>query len=126
VLYAGENDIAAGKTVAAVFNDFKKFVLLVKAKSPKTRLVVVSAKPSPSRALFAAKYKEFNDLIKTETEKDKRLLYVDVWTPMLDENGEPKKDIFLGDRLHLNAAGYKIWRETLLPHIKTGLKGAFR
>jgi lysophospholipase L1-like esterase len=126
VLYAGENDIAAGKPVESVFNDFKKFVSLVKAKSPNTRLIVISAKPSPSRASFATKYKEFNNLIKSETGKDKRLLYVDVWTPMLDENGEPKKDIFLGDKLHINAAGYKIWRETLLPHIKAGLKGAFR
>jgi lysophospholipase L1-like esterase len=45
-------------------------------------------------------------------------MFVDVWTPMLDENGEPKKDIFLGDRLHMNAEGYKIWRETLLSRSK--------
>jgi len=35
-------------------------------------------------------------------------------------------DIFLGDKLHMNAEGYKFWRETLAPKIKFGLKGAFR
>ena len=126
VLYAGENDIAAGKSVETVFNDFKNFVSLVRKKLPKTRLIAISAKPSPSRREFAQKYKELNSLIKAETEKDKRLLFVDVWSPMLNANEEPKKEIFLGDKLHMNAAGYKIWRETLLPHINKGLKGSFR
>ncbi|MCU1290830.1 MAG: hypothetical protein JWN60_3059 [Acidobacteria bacterium] len=126
VLYAGENDIAAGKTIETVFNDYKRFVSIVHAKLPKTRIIVVSAKPSPSRLGFAAKYKELNSLMKAETEKDKRLMFVDVWTPMLDETGEPKKEIFQNDRLHMNAEGYKIWRETLLPYLKTGLKGNFK
>ncbi len=64
--------------------------------------------------------------MKTETEKDKHLLFVDIWTPMLDGDGEPKRDIFQKDQLHMNAEGYKIWRETLFPKIKLGLKGAFR
>jgi lysophospholipase L1-like esterase len=126
VLYAGENDIVAGKSVETVYNDFKVFVSSVRKKLPKSRLIVVSLKPSPARWDFAPKFKELNDLIKTEAEKDKHLLFVDVWTPMSDEKGDPKKDIFLGDKLHMNAKGYEIWRETLAPKIKSGLKGSFR
>lgn len=126
VLYAGENDLVAGKSIERVFSDFNKFVSLVRQKTPKTRIIFISLKPSPSRWEFALKFKELNGLIKAETEKDKRLLYVDVWSPMLDADGSPKKDIFLADNLHMNAKGYKIWRETLYPHIKTGLKGFFR
>ncbi len=126
VLYAGENDIAAGKSVETVFADFKKFVASDRRNLPKTRLLVISVKPSPARREFTAKYKELNDLMKAETESNKHLVFVDVWTPMLDETGEPKKDIFLGDKLHMNRGGYKIWRETLFPFIKTGLKNSFR
>ena len=126
VFYAGENDIAAGKSVDAVFNDFKTFAASVKRKLPKTRLIVVSLKPSPARQEFAAKYKELNALIKTETERDKNFLFVDVWTPMTNRDGEPKPEIFLADKLHMNREGYKIWRETLAPFIKTGLKKSFR
>ncbi len=126
VLYAGENDIAAGKPVDAVFNDFKTFVASVEKNLPKSRLIVVSVKPSPARREFAAKYKQLNALMKTETERDKKhLIFVDVWTPMTDGDDEPKKDIFLGDKIHLNRKGYEIWRETLLPFIETGWKGKF-
>jgi lysophospholipase L1-like esterase len=126
VLYAGENDIVAGKSVERVFGDFQRFVLMVRQNLPKTRIIAVSVKPSPSRWNFTPQFKELNRLIKAETEKDKRLHFVDVWTPMLGENGEPKPDIFVGDRLHMNAEGYKIWRETLYQPIKKGLKGNFR
>lgn len=126
VLYAGENDVAAGKTLEAVYADFKKFVSSVRTKLPKTRLIVVSVKPSPARREFAPKYRELNGLMRKTTEADKHLSFVDVWTPMLDENGEPKKDIFLGDQLHLNREGYKIRRAALLPFIENNGKSLFR
>lgn len=126
VLYSGENDLTAGKSVERVFDDFKFFVSLVRAKMPKTRMIFISLKPSPARWQLAEKFKNLNALIKAETEKDKRLLYVDVWSPMLEADGLPKKEIFLGDNLHLNAAGYKIWRDALREPIKRGMKGNFR
>jgi lysophospholipase L1-like esterase len=126
VLYAGENDLVAGKSIEKVFNDFKRFVFLIRAKLPQTRLIFVSIKPSPARWEHTAKFKELNALVKAETEKDKRLLFVDVWLPMLDSDEQPKKNIFLGDKLHMNAEGYKIWRQTLFPYIKQGFKGNFR
>ncbi len=126
VLYAGENDLVAGKSVEEVFTDFKKFVSTMRTNLPKSRLIVISLKPSPSRWEFAPKFKELNALLKSETEKDKRTLYVDVWSPMLDADGEPLKNIFVKDNLHLNADGYRIWRERLLPPIKVGLKSSFR
>jgi lysophospholipase L1-like esterase len=126
VLYAGENDLVAGKSVETVFNDFKKFASLIRIKLPKSRLIVVSLKPSPSRWEYAPKFKELNQLLKSETEKNKRFLFVDVWSPMLDANGEPLKNIFLDDNLHLNSDGYKIWHETLLSPLEVGLKGSFR
>lgn len=126
VLYAGENDIAAGKTVERVVDDFKKFVAVVHQKLPKTRIIFISLKPSPARWELREKFQQANNLIKAETDKDKRLLFVDVWTPMLNDKGAPKTEIFLGDKLHMNAEGYKIWRETLILHVKKGIKGNFR
>lgn len=126
VLYAGENDIVAGTSAESVFDEFKKFVLMTHKNLPKTRIIVISAKPSPARWEFSSKFKELNNLIEIETMNDKRLQFVSVWSPMLEANGEPKKEIFQTDRLHINAKGYRIWRETLLPHIRRGIKGNFR
>lgn len=126
VIYAGENDVGAGKSVERVFDDFKKFVNLTHKNLPKTRIIVVSLKPSLARWEFAPKSRELNNLIEAETKKNKRLLFVDLWSPMIDSNNEPKKEIYQADRLHINAEGYRIWRETLSPHIRHGVKGNFR
>lgn len=126
VLYSGENDITAGKTVEHVVADYKSFVNLVRERLPKSRLIFISLKPSPARWEQRDKFQRANSLIKAETEKDKRQMFVDVCQPMLNERGEPKSEIFLGDKLHMNAEGYKIWREVLTPYIKKGIKGNFR
>ncbi len=42
----------------------------------------------------------------------KKTTFVDIWDAML-ENGEPKKDIFREDNLHMNKKGYAIWIEKM-------------
>ena len=32
-------------------------------------------------------------------------------------DGTPKPDIFLDDKLHMNAKGYAIWKEVVLPFL---------
>ncbi len=39
--------------------------------------------------------------------------FADLWTPMLDKNGQVLTSIFLEDNLHMNAEGYKIWQAVL-------------
>jgi hypothetical protein len=40
---------------------------------------------------------------------------VDVASGMLDEKGRPRREIFKPDKLHMNRAGYVIWRDALRP-----------
>ena len=122
----GENDITDAKTPERVFADFKTFVSIVHRSLPKTRIIFISLKPSPSRWKFADQFQQTNRLIEAETEKDKKLLFVNVWDKMLDADGLPKPEIFRDDKLHMNEAGYEIWREILLPEIKRGMKKNFR
>ena len=49
VLYAGDNDLAAGRTPGDVLDDDRRFVALVRQHGPATRIAFVSIKPSPSR-----------------------------------------------------------------------------
>lgn len=117
VFYAGENDVTAGKTPERVLADFQKFAELCRQKSPHSKLIFVSLKPSPARWELRDKFQKTNDLIKTEIAKTKGAKFVDVWTPMLNENGEPKPELFIGDKLHMNQKGYDIWREILIKYI---------
>ncbi len=67
---------------------------------------------------MADKIKRTNALIKAESEKDYRTQFVDVFSPMLNEKGEPKAEIFLEDKLHLNEKGYAIWRRILQRYLE--------
>ena len=109
VLYAGDNDIAAGKAPEIVRDDFKAFVAKVRSALPETRIAYVAIKPSPSRLKYFEAHKRTNELIREAAVEDGKLIFVDVWTPTLGADGKPREELFLKDRLHLNEAGYKLW-----------------
>lgn len=118
VLYAGENDIAAGKTADRVFGDFVIFAELLRKNSPKTELIFVSVKPSPARMKFWAEMKRANSLIENEIKRRERAKFVDVSAAMLESAETPKPEIYQADGIHLNEKGYRIWREALSKHLK--------
>ncbi len=115
VLYAGENDLAAGKSAMEVFREYQAFVTLVRRTLPETRIVFVSIKPSPSRWALADQMREANGLIRRHGINDPRLSFVDVFTPMLGPDGKPREELFVADRLHMNERGYRLWTEILRP-----------
>jgi len=118
VFYAGDNDIAAGHPPERVLADFKAFVSLLHERLPDTRLIFIAIKPSPSRAKFATQSQEANRLVREFIETDPKLTYVDVWTPMLGEDGQPREELFGPDRLHMNRKGYELWTSILAPLVK--------
>ncbi len=121
VLYAGDNDIAAGKSPQQVFSDFKQFVEHVGKELPDTNIIYLSIKPSPSRAKLWPKAMQANSLIEDFMESKPQLTYVDIATPMLGDDGKPRKELFLDDDLHMNEAGYKIWDEVLGSHLNSAV-----
>jgi lysophospholipase L1-like esterase len=115
ILYAGDNDLAEGRTPEQILADFKTFVGLVRPPMPKTRIVFVSIKPSTARVALLGKMRETNALVRQYIATDPSLTYVDVFTPMLGATGIPRSELFQSDGLHMNAQGYAIWRSLLRP-----------
>jgi lysophospholipase L1-like esterase len=60
-----------------------------------------------------------NSKIKEYTKGKSNLSYIDVATPMLDETGHPKLDLFREDELHLNDNGYQLWNKILSLYLKS-------
>ena len=118
VVYAGDNDLAAGETPAQVFEDFRSLVAIVRQKVPEARIAFVAIKPSLARLNIMDKARETNALIRDYVRSDDMLAYVDVFTPMLDANGQPRRELFLEDGLHMNAKGYSIWRDLIAPVLR--------
>jgi len=115
VFYAGDNDIAAGKSPAQVLKDYIAFARLVHETLPRTPIIYMSIKPSRSRWSLWEKMDKANSLIREFSVNDTRLFYVDGASPFLGENGEPDDKFYLDDKLHLSAEGYKVWTKLLDP-----------
>lgn len=118
VVYAGENDIAAGKMADDVAALFRAFVAKVHASLPNTKIYFVSLKFSPSRAKFKAEMRRANVLVAAICEEMTNCRFVDVNTNMLDPAGEPRPELFEADRLHMRSEGYAIWKKILTPLIQ--------
>lgn len=118
VFYAGDNDLAAGKTPAAVADDYKAFVAKVRAALPETRIAFIGIKPSLQRWALISKVREANTLIRDFSTGDDRLGFIDVDGPMLGWDEKPRKDLLVEDGLHLTAKGYELWTTLVRPFVE--------
>jgi lysophospholipase L1-like esterase len=118
VLYAGDNDLAAGRSPEQVRDDFIAFVERVRSDLPKTSIAFVTIKPSPARANLLGAMRKANSLISEAARSRRNIRIVDVFTPMLDADGQPEKALFGDDMLHMNRAGYQIWIRLLTPLLR--------
>lgn len=123
-LYAGDNDIAGGKSARTVTEDFQKLVKVVRARLPETRLVFIAIKPSIKCWALADENSKANASILEICQKDDLLGYADIWKPMLGDDGRPRPELFAKDGLHLNEEGYRLWTSIVKPHIVPAEKGA--
>ena len=117
LIYAGDNDLNAGRTPQQLRADFVAFVERVRRDLPKAKIADSSNKPSPSRAQLLPVQREANTLIAAEAQR-LGVHYIDIFTPMLDARGQPDESLFIEDRLHMNRAGYVIWQRAIAPYLK--------
>lgn len=118
VVYAGENDLAEGAQPADVHAAFMRFVQAVQAERPGTPIAFISIKPSPSRLAQVDVMRETNLLIQNWILEREGLDYIDLHAAMLDNDGRPRPELFLRDRLHLSAEGYALWRQVISAHLR--------
>jgi lysophospholipase L1-like esterase len=109
VVYSGDNDINAGKTPEIVLADFQALVAQIHGVRTDARVLCIPVKPSIKRWSKIDAIRAANALLKTYCESDQRLDYVDIFTPMLGDDGEPRRELLAKDKLHLSPAGYALW-----------------
>jgi len=120
LVYAGDNDLAASVAPEEVERRLPAFVHGVRAKLPTTRIAFISIKPSPSRAALLPRIRATNALIRGAPATHEHVDYIDIFTPMLGEAGEPRRDLFRDDALHLNAEAYALWKRVIAPYVVQG------
>lgn len=117
VLYAGDNDLASGKTPQRVAGDFEAFVKQVHAKLPHTKIVYIGIKPSLARWKLIDKIREANRRIKDVAANYDRVVCIDAEAPMLNAEGQPRAELFAKDGLHLSPEGYQVWARLIRPQL---------
>ncbi|RMG37056.1 MAG: hypothetical protein D6725_09595 [Planctomycetota bacterium] len=117
VMYAGDNDIARGKTPQRVADDFRRFVRNVHAELPGTPIVYIAIKPSIARWKLWPQMRQANRLIAEFCRRHPHLTFVDIATPMLRHGQPPPRELFVKDGLHLSEKGYRLWADLVRPHL---------
>lgn len=123
LFYAGDNDVAGGKSAQRVCDDYRRWVGLVHASLPEARIIFISIKPSGQRWSLWPQMHNANELVRAFCRQDSRLFFADLATPLLGPEGKPDPDLFLNDRLHLNNKGYAVWTKSLHPVLEKALAG---
>jgi len=112
-IYEGDNDIADDEKPRKILKEAKSLVGMIQADLPQTKVVLISAKPSVARWEYSKKYNRLNRKLERLCRKTDNLEFADVWSAMLDENGQVFTDVFLDDNLHMNKKGYDIWGDVI-------------
>lgn len=118
VIYEGDNDIAGNKSTGKIMKDLKEFLGMIRGNLDNPDIAIISAKPSPKRWDLKDKYESLNEKFKKLASKNEDLTYIDVYTFMLNESGQPEPELFLEDSLHMTQKGYEIWEDQVRPFIE--------
>jgi lysophospholipase L1-like esterase len=113
VFYSGDNDLGSGRTVDQVVAGYQKMIASLAVKFPKTPVIILSVKQSPSRAALKAQIIALNQKL---SELD--VHFVDFNAKIVDADGNAQAEYFLSDRLHMNKKAYEIIEEMLLEKLK--------
>lgn len=117
VFYAGDNDIAAGKSPETVFDDYRAFVAKILGNLPNTCIIFISIKPSLSRWRWVEEMRAANLMIQSLSASNPCLEFLDIDRLMIGDDGKPRPDLFAEDGLHLSPAGYELWTAALTPRL---------
>ena len=117
-IYAGENDIAAGKTAESVASNFTKLWQMIREKLPSADIYFMAIKPSPSRAKYFAEVDKANSMVKTFLADKPKSHFIDMATVIYKpDTTVPDSSLFQSDYLHLNSKGYDKWQAVLQPYV---------
>lgn len=116
ILYAGENDIARGRSVRQIVHDLAQFLQLRNELLANVPVLVLSAKPSPGRWHLFPEQRLFNAATVRLLPHMTDAHYVDITTPLLKDG--KLGDNYRADQVHMNEAGYRIWADVVRASLK--------
>ncbi len=106
------NDITGtsqDKTPQEVARLFRQVLRTIRKKHRNTPVFWIGITPTPARWVVWQDINMANNLISHICETSKNTYYIRTDHLFRDASGKPREELFVADKLHLNAEGYKIW-----------------
>ena len=124
VLMIGINDLDGGRSNEYIASNYEKIVKEIRTKLPSTELLCMSVIPQHEKLEeytwlrmenTIPQIKKLNVEIQRIAEEN-GAQYVDLFSAVKDDNDRLIKE-YSDDGIHLNANGFAVWTETLLPYL---------
>jgi lysophospholipase L1-like esterase len=108
LLYEGDNDLNDGLNVGDVVSCAERLLDDLSRRLPASEVVVVAPKASRARYHLKEEYLALNAALRNVT-MHQGAHWLDFWAVQHTETGELRDELFIHDKLHLNAEGYRVW-----------------
>jgi hypothetical protein len=82
----------------------------------------IAITPTWSRWKAWAEISKTNDMIKEWCKNQRNTYFISTDTAFLNSSGEPRDELFIQDKLHLNPEGYKVWTKIIKGELDAILK----
>lgn len=113
ICYAGENDVGDGRSSEAIVSSFRDLHAKVGRYFGAIPFAYLAIKPSPNRWSAIGRIRDVNDRIRREIHTRPESLFIDVHTPMLDDFGQPRRELWTADGIHMSREGYHVWWQVI-------------
>ena len=113
IIYAGDNDLFLGESPEAVWESLGALMSARDVQLDEVQTAFLSLKFSPARAELRAQIQQANEWCQREIWAHRDAQWLDMTSPMLDAEQQPRRELFMKDELHLSRAGYDVWNEVL-------------
>lgn len=123
VVYEGDNDLARGDSPASVASDYVEFLDRMERQLPGIPVILLAVKPSGSRASLMGTQQDLNSRLAAFAAHRRNVQFVDTFSPLLNDRGEPNPAFFKADRLHLSQEGYEAWIPKIAAALRTISRG---
>lgn len=115
----GTNDLAYGKSVEYIIENYKKIILRITGSTPGTKIYIQSVIPTDDAVHYTRKNNDIiavNDRLR-EIAAASGLTYIDLFSLFCLENNKLNPEYSI-DGLHLNGKGYEVWKEAIIKYVE--------
>jgi len=115
VILVGTNDLGEHTTPADIADNLRLLHQRIRAAYPAIPIAWCLVMPRGGGDTYPQRIHELNSLVRQLAATDKLVTVCDTFTPLALEDGTSKAEDFVPDHLHLNEAGYAVWRSVIEP-----------